>query len=74
MEKEVAVFEIVKLTPIVTLDESYGKKEVHRNIALQIKKDIVNFRFVAQREGPNIMSVIIKNHKVILKTRNTFNR
>ena len=73
MDKEIAVFEIVKLTAIVTLDEPYGKKEVNKNIALEINKNIVNIRFVAQREGLNIRSVIIKNHKIILKTRNTFN-
>ena len=44
------------------------------NIALEIKEQWVNIGFVAQRESPDIVGVIIEDNKIVFKTRDTSNR
>ena len=71
MEKEVPVLKVVKFFAIVTLNKFDWKKEVCGDIFLKVKESGVDIGFVAQRKGPYKMSKIIKNNKVVLKTRDT---
>ena len=70
--KEILISKVVKFTTIITLYESYREEKVDRDIVLKGKEYIMNVGFVSSKKSPNIMSKIIKNHKITLKTRYTF--
>jgi hypothetical protein len=47
LKKEILIFRVVKFTTIIALNKSYRKEKVDRDIALKIKKYIVNIGFIA---------------------------
>jgi len=72
-EKEDAVLSVVEFTAIVTLNKANRQSKVCENIIAKIKKEAMNIRFSTKRKSPNVMRVIIHNHKIIFITRNTRN-
>ena len=71
LEKKVPIWKVIKLFAIVTLNKFYGKEKVGSDISLEVKKNGVDIRFVAQGKGPNKVGKIIENNKVILKAGDT---
>ena len=47
LEKEIAIFEVVKLTAIVTLYKSNGEKKMNGDISLKVEKNSVDVGFIA---------------------------
>ena len=59
LEKEIVIFEVVKLTAIVTLYKSNGEKKMDGDISLKIEKNSVDVGLIAERKGPNKMCIVV---------------
>jgi hypothetical protein len=57
---------IVEFATIVCLQAGNGGTELSANIGMKTNDSRQNFRLIAQGKYPNIMGMIIKNHKVIV--------
>jgi hypothetical protein len=60
MEKEIAIFKIVEFSSIVILYKANGKDKMGTYISLEIQKNSMNIRFVAEGKSPDEVSVIIE--------------
>jgi hypothetical protein len=59
LKEKVSIFKVVEFSSIVTLNKSYGKKEVNGNVSLKVEKYRVNIRFVLQWKNSSKMCKII---------------
>jgi hypothetical protein len=73
-QEEEAGGRVVKLTPIVALDSFDSPVKLSRHIGKEMRQNSEGVRFKFQGESPLIMSIIIKNGQIILRTRHTNNR
>ena len=65
---------VVKLSPIIALDALDRAPKLSADIRKELSESREGVRLEAQRKRPGIMGEIIKNDKVVFKTRNTSNR
>ena len=63
-----------KFRAIVSLKAFWYTTKLSLNVGNEINKMTINFRFLAQRKGPTLMSEIIKHDQIIFITRSTRNR
>jgi hypothetical protein len=59
LKEEISISKVMKLTTIITLNEGYRQKQVDGNIALKVKKNIMNIGFVTKGKRPDKVSIII---------------
>ena len=52
-KEESAIARVVKLLAVVTLQKPNGKREMRRDIALEVDEQSMHIRFCTKREGPN---------------------
>jgi hypothetical protein len=69
--EEGAVCSVVKFPSIIGLKGLDGTSELRLNISIEEREKMMNFRFVANGKCPSKMCKIIKDYKIILKTRHT---
>jgi hypothetical protein len=65
---------VVKFAAIVDLQASDRSIELSANVSMKTDYSGQNFRLLAQRKCPNIMGMIIKNHKIVFVARVTDHR
>jgi hypothetical protein len=70
-EKEGTCGGVVKLTTVITLHAFNGAAKLSSNISKEMCNSGKRVGFKMKRESPHVMGVIIKNDKVIFKTRHT---
>lgn len=64
----------VDLLAVVGLEGEDGKSELCVHIAEEGADDIMNIRFLPNREHPNVMSICIKQNNIVFEPRMTRNR
>jgi hypothetical protein len=67
-EEECAGAGVVKLTPVVTLDNLHRSSKLCGGGGDESGKYAENVRFETQRKSPQVMSVVIKNNQIIFIT------
>src|SRR6266542_2071956 len=72
-EQEGAGGGVIKLAPVVTLDGLDSAAELDSNIGEKIGQSVIHVRFKFEREGPQIMSEIIKKNQIVFITRHANN-
>lgn len=72
-EEEGAGGGVIKLAGIVILNIANGGGKLSFNIGEKLGQGGKGVGFEAKRESPNIVRAIIKNDKIIFKTRHTEN-
>ena len=64
----------VILPAIVSLESKYGEVELGMNISDESSYGVKNVRLVSKRDGPKVMSIVIKKNDIVLITRMAKNR
>ena len=62
---------VIKFATVVGLEGEDRARELRRNVRIKLNEKTMNFRFATNGEGPYIMCIIIKNHRIILIARYT---
>ena len=64
---------VIKLAPVVALDGLDRAAELGSNIGEKMVQSVKGVRFKFEREGPQIMSEIIKKNQIVFITRHANN-
>jgi hypothetical protein len=64
---------VVKLTPIVTLDDLDGEAELSGHPDKEVKEGGKHLRLGTQGESPRVVREIIDHDQIVLAARNTRN-